>query len=407
MRTVFFYDAVAARMGVPGLFIGTPFIVDEDGAVVTSMTEYLLARRNGDFAGKGVAGIDAELRGLTTLKCKPNYLRDLAYRLDVYRRWCRSECLVAEQVQVNDLERFAVQLESGHLTSKAASLDPTTVNHSLRAVQDYLRFCVNTGRRSRLAIPYKSARAIRRRIRSARKSERRYSQQGQRSVLVRRQNPKSIIDWYLPEEIKVFLDTFNRAHYKLGAQIIYGCGLRISEMLSLDIDDLPTPDAWRQSHRNRYVSVRGKNGKHRLAEVELDLVKKVDSYKSTKRPEALKVFGRQTSRLIVGQNGLVSPRMFQRATKAVAISCEMTSITPHIIRHHYAAHFLMRASAKRLQEGMLMDELPVHYLSNELIRLKENLGHAHIETTYVYLRGLAILTGRSESDSLRAELADD
>lgn len=85
-RTVFFVGEQAAAEGMPKAFIGTPFIIDEDGALDARTTEYLLARRNGDWSGPHVqAGVEAELSGNPVHKASPLYLRSRAYQLDSYR----------------------------------------------------------------------------------------------------------------------------------------------------------------------------------------------------------------------------------------------------------------------------------------------------------------------------------
>jgi integrase/recombinase XerC len=138
-------------------------------------------------------------------------------------------------------------------------------------------------------------------------------------------------------------------------ETIYSCGLRISELVGLQVDDLD----WGE----RMVRVRGKGSKERLVPIGEPALKAIGTYwdqllepptgtqpvflRSPKKrlPLQIAAFGRTLKRYLAGAG--LDP-----------------AITPHKLRHSYATH-LLDAGA-------------------DLRSVQELLGHAHLVTTQVY-----------------------
>lgn len=403
MSTVHFYGVHATRNGVPKKFVGTPFIVDEEGRLDGTLSRYFLARRNGDYVPGEYSGTSLELHGVRATQCGPVYLRNRAYQLDVYRRWCNQKNIVYTEASASQIERFASDYESGRITG-ASGIKPSSTNQVLTSVIDFLSYCVAIGLRKKLNLPFKvlniqyssSSRPFSFRARNSRKVK--------QYLVRRRENPRDIVDWSNFEEIEQFLEGFDGSQFRLGAEIIYACGLRLSELLNTTIHTFPTPEEWKASRRNRYIEVVGKYGKQRSVEVELEIVRKVHSFIDTQRKKNITLSGRKSAKLLIGPNGPVAHRMFQRAVKAVATALGMEHLCPHMLRHHYAAHFLLRAwNARRFErpynsaEGMAL-------LGHELIRLQQNLGHSNLETTCGYLNALGYLAVPKIAEELQADL---
>ncbi len=134
--------------------------------------------------------------------------------------------------------------------------------------------------------------------------------------------------------------------------LLYGCGLRISEGLSLTRSDAPLPDALR---------ITGKGGKTRLAPVLPAVRKAVDAYL------ALQPFPLAPGDALfrARRGGPFSPRHVQAVVQRLRGRLGLpASATPHALRHSFATH-LLGAGA-------------------DLRSIQELLGHASLSTTQKY-----------------------
>ncbi|HEX8661502.1 MAG TPA: tyrosine recombinase XerC, partial [Brevundimonas sp.] len=134
--------------------------------------------------------------------------------------------------------------------------------------------------------------------------------------------------------------------------LLYGCGLRISEGLSLTRADAPVPETLR---------IIGKGGKTRLAPVLPAVRTAVDAYL------ALQPFPLEPGDALfrARRGGPLTPRhvqaMVQRLRGRLGLPA---SATPHALRHSFATH-LLGAGA-------------------DLRAIQELLGHASLSTTQKY-----------------------
>ncbi len=137
--------------------------------------------------------------------------------------------------------------------------------------------------------------------------------------------------------------------------MLYGCGLRISEALDLNVKDAPLED-WQDTLR-----VTGKGRKTRevpiLPEVRTGLRRYLELY-----PSVLEI----DDPLFVGvRGGRLSPRIVQLTTQRIRASLMLPeTVTPHALRHSFATHLL--------QAGV------------DLRAIQELLGHSSLSTTQVY-----------------------
>jgi len=134
--------------------------------------------------------------------------------------------------------------------------------------------------------------------------------------------------------------------------LLYGCGLRISEGLSLTRADAPLPDALR---------IVGKGGNTRLAPVLPAVRDAVDAYLGL-QPFPLE----PTDALFrARRGGPLSPRHVQATVQRLRGRLGLPdSVTPHALRHSFATH-LLGAGA-------------------DLRSIQELLGHASLSTTQKY-----------------------
>jgi integrase/recombinase XerC len=134
--------------------------------------------------------------------------------------------------------------------------------------------------------------------------------------------------------------------------LIYGCGLRISEALSLSDKDLPITDV---------LKILGKGNKEREVPV-LPIVKqKIDDYLNS-CPFEIK------ENLFLGlRGGKLAPEVFRRQLQNLRRYLGLPeSATPHAFRHSFATHLL--------EKGVGLREI------------QELLGHSSLASTQVYTK---------------------
>ena len=134
--------------------------------------------------------------------------------------------------------------------------------------------------------------------------------------------------------------------------LLYGCGLRISEALSLKRSDAPIPDSLR---------ITGKGSKTRLVPVLPAVREAMDAYLA----EAPFVLNPDDALFRAKRGGALSPRHVQATVQNLRSRLGLpASATPHALRHSFATH-LLGAGA-------------------DLRSIQELLGHASLSTTQRY-----------------------
>jgi integrase/recombinase XerC len=135
--------------------------------------------------------------------------------------------------------------------------------------------------------------------------------------------------------------------------LLWGCGLRISEALSLKRRDAPIGPALR---------VLGKGGKTRIVPVLPDVREAVDIYLS-QLPTTL---GPEDALFRADRGGPLHPRQVQRMVEVLRTRLGLPErATPHALRHAFATHLLAAGA--------------------DLRSIQELLGHASLSTTQRYI----------------------
>ncbi len=136
--------------------------------------------------------------------------------------------------------------------------------------------------------------------------------------------------------------------------LLYGCGLRISEALGLDVRDAPLPEG------TSPLRVRGKGGRERLVPV-LPAVRTAVAawlrHHPDRRPGAPLFLGARGERLNPG----VAQRTLREWRRLAGLP---EHATPHALRHSFATHLLAAGA--------------------DLRAIQELLGHASLSTTQRY-----------------------
>ena len=138
-------------------------------------------------------------------------------------------------------------------------------------------------------------------------------------------------------------------------ETIYSCGLRVSELCGLRVDDI--------NFSEQIIRVRGKGKKERLVPVGEPALRTIQSYWDSllAPPNAAQpVFCADTKR----RSPLNRIQLARRLKNYLIIAGLDPALTPHKLRHSYATH-LLDAGA-------------------DLRSVQELLGHAHLITTQVY-----------------------
>ena len=164
--------------------------------------------------------------------------------------------------------------------------------------------------------------------------------------------PKTLPSVLSPEEVSRLIQAAPQGRDRVLLQVAYGCGLRLSELLSLQVGDIDSA--------RMVVHVRqGKGNKDRLVPLSLRLLEDLRAYWRLCRPVTWLFPGKKPDQPIT--NGNVQ-RNFRRIAKRAGVTkrCSM-----HTLRHSYATHLL--------EAGV------------DLLTLKALLGHRNLDTTARYL----------------------
>lgn len=153
------------------------------------------------------------------------------------------------------------------------------------------------------------------------------------------------------DEVKALIKSCDLLKHKLLISLCYGCGLRCAEVRNLLVSDVDTIRCM--------VHVRqGKGKKDRMLPMGTMLARGISKYLEAEKPRRYLFEGHDGS--IYSQRG--AQWAISQAVKKAGIIKE---VSLHTLRHTYATHLL--------EQGV------------NILTIKELLGHAHIDTTMVYL----------------------
>jgi integrase/recombinase XerC len=154
-----------------------------------------------------------------------------------------------------------------------------------------------------------------------------------------------------------FSDDFEGLRDKLIIEILYGTGIRLSELIGLKENDINSFD--------HTLKVLGKGNKQRIIPVNKTLMNLINIYKDKKKRRDMK--DGISEYLIVTNDGKKAYPMFiQRIVKKYLSLSGVTleKKSPHILRHTFATHLLNKGA--------------------DLNAIKDLLGHSSLAATQVY-----------------------
>lgn len=172
----------------------------------------------------------------------------------------------------------------------------------------------------------------------------------------RKDNPSSAVDSpklgkYLPvvlsvEEVRAILKAAPNERDRAILEVLYGCGLRVSEVCSLKISEVYLKDM--------FVKVMGKGSKERLVPMAPSTASAIMDYLSV-RPGSdagcedvlfLNRFGRALSRVAV----------FKMVKSVALVAGVDKNLSPHTFRHSFATHLIENGADLRVVQEMLGHE---------------------------------------------------
>ncbi|HZS54286.1 MAG TPA: tyrosine recombinase XerC [Bryobacteraceae bacterium] len=135
-------------------------------------------------------------------------------------------------------------------------------------------------------------------------------------------------------------------------EVLYGCGIRVSELTGINLDDLDLRSGW--------LRVRGKGNKEREVPLPERAIAAIERYLEMRHAA-----GDERALLVNSRGTRLSDRHVRRLVKLYALAATGDStVHPHSFRHAYATHLLADGA--------------------DLRAIQELLGHARLSTTQKY-----------------------
>lgn len=152
------------------------------------------------------------------------------------------------------------------------------------------------------------------------------------------------------EEILKMIELTENLKHKSMISLLYGCGLRVSELINLKITDIDS-----KSERISIIQAKGK--KDRYVMLPKSVLPLLREYFKKNSPKIYLFEG--------GSNEKYSSRSVQKVVKQAATKAKVQKpATPHILRHSFATHLIENGTDIRY--------------------IQELLGHKSVITTQIY-----------------------
>ena len=147
---------------------------------------------------------------------------------------------------------------------------------------------------------------------------------------------------------------FEALRDKLILSLLYGTGIRLSELMHLKDADIHTSEF--------LIKVLGKRNKERIVPYPRSLNQLIEEYKS----ERNRLFGSPTECLLLTEKGkpVYEKLIYRVVNKYLSMVTTLDKKGPHVLRHSFATHMLNRGA--------------------DLNAVKEMLGHSNLSATQIY-----------------------
>lgn len=212
-------------------------------------------------------------------------------------------------------------------------LDENSVNRKIATLRSYYKFQLREGHIKKNPTLKIKALKVKKRLPS----------------FIEEKNMDNLLDHF------EFTEDFSGIRDKMVIELLYGTGIRLSELIELEEKDISIFD--------KSIKVLGKGNKERIIPTNPNLLETIKLYLLAKKDEN---FSNKVSSFIVKNNGgKVYPTFIYRMVKkylAAVTTSEKKS--PHVLRHTFATHLLNKGA--------------------DLNAVKDLLGHTSLAATQVY-----------------------
>ncbi|HVD99713.1 MAG TPA: tyrosine-type recombinase/integrase [Cytophagaceae bacterium] len=219
---------------------------------------------------------------------------------------------------------------------------PKTINRKIAALRSYYKFLLRNGKITKDP-------TIKIRAPKVKKSL---------PVFVEQENLLNLLDSTLSEDNPGgmgFTDNFEGVRDRLIMELLYGTGIRLSELIEVKNTDI--------NFYQNTLKVLGKGNKERIIPMNTTLVERIKEFNLLKKTTHS---GNSCEYLIVTNEGKKTYPMFVYRTvrKYLDMSTTVEKRSPHVLRHSFATHLLNKGA--------------------DLNAIKDLLGHTSLAATQVY-----------------------
>ncbi len=252
-----------------------------------------------------------------------------ANTLEAYRRdlGCFIEfCNEREVLEINDIDRSAIN--SFILKLRDDKYSPSSVTRKIASIRGFFKwFCANE-----------------------------YGTKNPAQTLEQPKLPKKLPKVVTVDELEEILNSKLNAEQALIVELLYGCGLRVSELVNLKLNNLDI--------NSKYIQCRGKGSKERIVPFGKKAKKALTKYLKQREFIVLTNKLEDTKFLFIKENG--KPITRQEVYTFIHEQGEKIHkhISPHTLRHSFATHLLENGADLRV--------------------VQELLGHSDVSTTQLY-----------------------
>lgn len=151
-------------------------------------------------------------------------------------------------------------------------------------------------------------------------------------------------------------DTFTGKRNKLVLELLYGTGIRLSELIHLKKSDINLKEG--------LIKVLGKRNKERIIPLPAELISVIDDY-TISREKALGEYTGDDFLVVTDKGRKTYPMYIYRiVNRFLALFTTADKKSPHVLRHTFATHLLNKGA--------------------DLNAIKDLLGHSSLASTQVY-----------------------
>jgi len=151
----------------------------------------------------------------------------------------------------------------------------------------------------------------------------------------------------------VFEEGFTGVRDKLVIELFYVSGMRLSELINIQLSDL---DVY-----NNTIKVVGKRNKERSIPITLEMQKKITRYIECRS----KIVSNSNTLFISEKGDAIYPKfVYRKINEYLGMVTTLEKKSPHVLRHTFATHMLDNGA--------------------DLLAIKEILGHASLSATQIY-----------------------